>query len=91
MSGVRLHPGPERGIGWGCCGKSGGWAVENEARLCMVCRTPQERGVTVLARFLCDDCQREIAAADPVDGRYEFYVRRLAAFWRELAGAPAPG
>lgn len=61
-------------------------SLVSSARECFVCRTPRERGVTVLARFLCDDCQRDIATADPCDERYAFYAQRLAALWRELGG-----
>lgn len=42
-------------------------------------------GVRVLAAFLCDACQREIASLDVSDARYPWVMQRLAAFWRTLA------
>jgi hypothetical protein len=57
---------------------------------CIVCEQPREDGITVLAEFICEECERQIVRTAVEDKQYPFFVHQLSRIWLNLQGS-APG
>jgi hypothetical protein len=49
----------------------------HEKKECIVCRQKRERGIHILNRFLCDDCEKEIIESDSSHILYTYLVWRM--------------
>lgn len=47
----------------------------------MVCQKEQTEGITILEKFICNDCERDIVKTDVEDKRYPHYVVRMRQLW----------
>lgn len=65
--------------------KVGRDAAGGGAGTCFVCGCQTKEGIVLLHSFLCAACESDITASRVTDGDYDFFMQRVAAFWRTLA------
>lgn len=44
---------------------------------CMICGEWKEEGLTIVNRFLCLTCERELVRTEVDEARYAFFVRQM--------------
>ncbi|WP_245726293.1 sigma factor G inhibitor Gin [Marininema mesophilum] len=48
---------------------------------CIVCEKECQEGITVLAEFICRDCEAEIVNTDVRDKKYAYFVLQMKNIW----------
>lgn len=59
---------------------------ELEPHVCMICEQTGKEGIHILSQFICLECERDIVNTGVDDDLYEYFVERMRALWRDLAG-----
>lgn len=44
---------------------------------CLICDEEKERGIHILAHFICEVCEQNIRLTEPEDERYQYYIEKL--------------
>ncbi|WP_164462063.1 sigma factor G inhibitor Gin [Bacillus sp. FJAT-42376] len=44
---------------------------------CIVCDECKPDGIHLYTSFICTECEKEMVATDPIDPRYDYYVKKL--------------
>ena len=52
--------------------------------ICVVCERECAKGMHILSRFVCSDCESEIISTPVDDDLYEYFVERLRVLWCDL-------
>ncbi|SFS87295.1 Inhibitor of sigma-G Gin [Marininema halotolerans] len=50
---------------------------------CIVCEKECQEGITVLAEFICRDCEAEIVNTDVKDKKYAYFVLQMKNIWTQ--------
>lgn len=53
---------------------------------CIVCGAADREGIRILARLICESCEREIVKTDVGDARYPYFIHQLRSLWHGETG-----
>ncbi|MBP1996203.1 sigma factor G inhibitor Gin [Paenibacillus eucommiae] len=50
---------------------------ETQTDSCIICGQRHQKGILILAAFLCEDCELEIVGTDVHDVKYPYFVHQM--------------